>query len=546
MPMAVNKVPLSSRIIAKVMSTFNIGGVNDVKKSIGGLGYRDIPLPFNSYVQMTGSSEKTPLYRWSYSWVMDLFYGSDILRTIVKAINDEVFKNGIIVTERFVSKCTNPNCGYEMFEDIKTCPICGSLTRPPDQSQRMRVEQFIKRHNRFDESFINTLKITDLDIDIFDNGFILLTKRYYYDNEGNIEGAAIEDMVRLSPDKVKLVISNYGMGRGDTGTFTYVCPEHREKIVIESQEGNYFCDVDHKELIRCWYAANPSGSAGSGATGQNIYFGKDELYHLKRWTSTEGYGVSNVYTVWRKVLALTKMDDYVLEAYSLERSPRSFFVMRGKLDNIRQAWEWLMQKARENPNMVYPLVVEGEDTGARKIVETVDLNLKPDEMQMLDMVELFRSHIGLVYGVQPIISNSGTGGGGGLNNEGLQVTVTNRTIQESQRVWNDFLDWIASLLNAEDFVIKLKPNELEDEMRKLEMEQTRIDEASSMAKLGFDVDMEIDKDGMMKFRFKKITSSVGEEAMMDGGGEMPQQGEVPPNEGEEQSNAEVQENGEKQ
>jgi hypothetical protein len=58
--------------------------------------------------------------------------------------------------------------------------------------------------------------------------------------------------------------------------------------------------------------------------------------------------------------------------------------------------------------------------------------------------------------------------------------------------------------------------------------------------------MEIDKDGMMKFRFKKITSSVGEEAMMGGGGEMPQQGEVPPNEGEEQSNAEVQENGEEQ
>ena len=502
-----DKEPFSFRAAKKLSETFNLNG-NSIEKSTkkGGLAFRNVSLPFNSYVQMTGNTEKTPLYRWSYSWVMDLFYGSDILRTIIKNINDEVFKNGISIEEKFVRKCTNPRCGYEVYEDIEQCPICGSAMRKPDLAQKYRIESFLKKNNRYNEKTIGVLKSADIDINVFDNAFILLTRQYIYDEQGNIIGAQIDDLVKLSPDKVKLTISNYGMGRSDIGDYLYVCPEHREKLIIRKEKKKYYCDLDHKELLECWFSANPAGSAGSGSSGQNLYFGKNEMYHIKRWNSQEGYGVSPVYTIWRKVLTLIKMDDYTLEAYSLQRTPRSFLVIRGKLDNVRQAFLWLSQQARNNPNMIYPLVVEGEATGARKIVETVNMDLKPDEMQMLEMVELFRNHIGLLYGVQPLMSG-GSDSSGGMNNEGLQVTVTNRTIMESQRVWNEFLNWLGEKLNGSDFVMKLQPNELEDEMRKLEMEETRIEEAMNMSKLGFDVDMEIDKMGMMRFRYRKMQMS---------------------------------------
>ncbi len=475
------------------------------------------------------SSEKTPLYRWSYSWVMDLYYGSDVLRTIINSITDEAFKMGVEIQPRFVSKCTNPDCGYEMYEDRKYCPICGYPTRPPDFTQKMRAEAFLKRKNRFNADLIEVAKGTDMDLNIFDNGFILLTMKYLYDNIGNIVGAEIDDIVRLSPDKVKLVISNFGMGRGDNGSYIYVCPEHREKVVVRDRKGKYYCDIDHKELLECWFAANPQGSAGSGASGQNIYFGKNELIHLKRWSSQEGYGVSPIYTVWRKVLTLIKMDDYTLEAYSLQRTPRSFLIIRGKMDDVRRGFEYVMQKARENPNMIYPFVVEGTDVGTRRIAETVNLDLKPDEMQMLQMVELFRTHVGLVYGVQPMFSTGHTSGAGGLGNEGLEVTVTNRTVRETQRVWNKFFDWLTQKLNVTDFAIRLIPNEMEDEMRKIEMENARIEEAQKMQELGFAVDMEIDSQGMMKFRYRKI---VEPNLQGGGGGEagMPSP-EAPPEEG---------------
>ncbi len=504
-----DKISFTKRITSRVSSFFGRGEAVE-KSSVGrgGLGFRNIPLPFNSYVQTVGSNEKTPLYRWSYSWVMDLFYGSDLLRLIVKSINDEIFKNGVSVTPRFVRKCTNTDCAYELFEELEECPICGSRTRKPNLIEKGRLEAFMRKRNRFDEAFVNILKIIDIDVDIFDNGFLLFTKSYLYSEDGKIIGADLDDLVRLSPDKVKLVISNYGMGRGDTGTYLYVCPEHREKIIIKAERDDETrCTVCGKEVLRCWYASNPSGSAGSGASGQNIYFGKDEIFHVKRWTSTEGYGVSPVYTVWRKILTLIKMDDYTLEAYSLQRSPRSFLVMRGKFDNVVQAWEYLMQKARENPNMVYPLIVEGTDVGARRVVEQVSMDLKPDEMQMMQMVELFRTHVGLMYGVQPLFTQ-GARKGEGMSNEGLSVTVTNRTIQESQRVWNSVLEWIAKTLNASDYSYKLNPNEVEDEMRKMEMNRTAIEIAQGMSELGFDATMVVDKNGIINFTYKKMKPSA--------------------------------------
>jgi len=489
------------RISKRILKSFVPEAEIKKGRGKGGLAFRDIPLPFNSYVQMVGMNEKTPLYRWSYSWVMDLYYGSDVLRAIISGISDEAFKNGFDIQPRFVSKCTK--CGYEMYEDKKICPICGGDTRTPDFSQRIRAQAFVKKKNRFNSDLFQVIKGTDVDLNIFDNGFLLLTMKYLYDINGNIVGAEIDDLVRLSPDKVKMNISNYGMGRGDNGTYLYVCPEHRQKIAIKPTKSVYYCDIDHKEMLEAWFAANPQGSAGSGASGQNLYFGKGELIHLKRWSSQEGYGVSPVYTVWRKVLSLIKMDDFTLEAYSLQRTPKSFLIIRGKMDDVRRGFEYVMQKARENPNMVYPFVVEGTDVGTKRVAEVVNMDLKPDEMQMLEMVELFRTHIGLVYGVQPMFSTGHTTGAGGLGNEGLEVTVTNRTVRETQRVWNAFFDWLTEKLNVSDFQIRLVPNEQEDEMRKLEMESARIDEAEKMQGLGFTVDMEVDTQGMIKFRYKK-------------------------------------------
>ncbi len=496
--MVVNEEPKKGRL-SSLLNIFGRRNSVDVEKK-GGNALRDIPLPFNTYVSMVGSNERTPLYRWSYRWMQDMYYGSDVLRTIVKTITDEVFKNGVQIKPRFLSKCMS--CGYEMFEEREVCPICGGRTRKPNYDEEVIAKEFVKRNNRFNGDLLNTMRVGDEDLNIFDNAFVLLAKRYTYDKDNRIVGAEIDDFLRLSPDRMMLIISNYGMGRDEVGRYAYFCPEHREKVIVKPELGEYFCGECGKQMLRAWYASSNTASGSGSTTGQLIYYGENEVRHIKRWTNSYGYGVSPLYSVYRKVLSLIKIDDLILQAYDMQRSPHSFLVIRGKVDDIREGWQYLMQKGRENPNMVYPLIVEGTDVGTKKLTEKVEFDLKPVEMQMMDMVEKYRQYIGLVYGVSPLFSEGQTGTG--LNNEGLQITVTNRTIAESQRVWNETLEWLFKMVGVRDFEVTLIGNEVQDKVTSLEIEQKRTAVALNMQDLGYDTEIVMDDDKTISFKYRKL------------------------------------------
>lgn len=503
----------------------NISTVEEINKT-GGNAFKDIALPFATYVQMSGMDTKVPLYRWSYQWVEDIYYGSDLLRTIVNTLNGETFKNGIQIRAKFVVKCMG--CGEEFFEEVEQCPICGSRVRRPDIRQKSMLNNFINKKNRFNSTVFEVLKSGDVDCHIFDNTFFLLTREYYYNEEGIRIGAKIVDVVRLAPDRIELILSSYGYGRNDMGDYSYVCPEHRETLVTKTEAGTYMCQYCGKELLPAWFAANSSGTGSLTSNNQKLYFGKGEIFHGKRWSTGEGFGVAPIYTVYRKLMTLIKMDDFTLEAYSLQRSPKTILVIRGRTENIVQAWEYLMNKARENPTQPIPLVLESDgNEGSRHVIEKVDLNLNPAEMEMTEMIKQMREQVGLVYGVQPMFS-LGTGGGsvgGGLSNQGLQVAVTNRTIKDSQRLWNTALAWLAESLGVEDFVAELRSNENEEEIAKVQLESERARFAQALKGLGFDVDLVYKEDGSIDFRYKKVSSSLT--ADMGAGGMTPDQaGEI--------------------
>lgn len=481
----------------------------DAIEKRGGNALRDLALPFDSYTAMVGQLERKPLYRWSYNFLLDLANGSDLLRAIIKTITDEVFKNGLEIEERFVSKCLNPDCGYEMQDERKKCDICGSKTRSPDIKEEFILKKYIQKQNRFAETFIQTLRVCDGDVNVFDNAFILLAKRYEYNSSGDIIGSQVFDTVRLSPDKTMLIISAYGMGRDELGRYAYFCPEHRETVSVKDKKSdNHKCDICHKQMLEAWYASGSEGSTGGASTtGNKIYYGKREVYHAKRWSLQEGYGMSPLIAVYKKVLALMKMDDVILEAYSLQRTPKALLIIRGKADNIMRAFEWTMQKSRENPNMIFPLVVEGTDTGSKRIMEIADFSLKPQEMEMMQSIEKIREYVGLVYGVLPMFSTGQSGTGS--SNEGLQITVTNRTIAESQRVWNSVLEWMLDIISIKDYIVRLVPNEIEDTMRKIDIEQERTDMALKLSELGFEVNMVRRKDGTIDYRYEKKRSNAG-------------------------------------
>ncbi len=454
-------------------------------------------MPIDFAIPMVGDIYNIPILAFPLKMLYDVSHQSSVVDTIVRAITDEVFRNGIIIQPRFKSKCTK--CGAEYEDDVPICEECGGITRSPDLTERKKMKQWIEDfRNSFNESLITVLKQIDDDINRVDNGFILLRKDYYYTEDGKFFGFKVKDIIRASPFKMRLMMSKYGIGRGMQGEYLYVCPEHREELIRKEKSGTYYCDKCGKELLPAWYA--------SADKGRILYYAKDEVYHIKRWSQTQGYGIPPILSVIIKVLLLMKMDRYMLAAYSLQRSPKGLLILRGRIDSIERAWEQLKQKAMENPNMIYPLVIEGaSDDSGKRVVEWVDFGLKPDEMEWTEVRNEMRKQIGARFGVMPLFQGD-LSIGGGLNNEGLQITVTNRTIETSQTVWNAVLDWLSKQLGYSDWKFELAPNEEKDLKAEIERERMRIENARIMKDLGYEPVLVEGLDGI-DFTYKKSSSS---------------------------------------
>jgi hypothetical protein len=467
----------------------------DARKGDGSL--RPMPFPLETYIAQAGSIAKTPVTEFSWKFMRDMVYTSDLLSLIVRTKTNETFRNGITIAEKFKSKCTT--CGREFEEERLLCPYDNGQMVQPDYEQWKVLNEFLSVMNRFDESILTTMREVDTDIHIGDNGWVFLMRDYDFDEEGNLTLDTVTETVRFDPNMIRLIMSRYGMGTSEMGTYTYFCVEHRMNVDEFAVKGDYKCKTCGKHMLPAWYMAL--------TRTETLYYGPRELYHMKLYSNAQGYGVSPLIAVYMKVNALLRMDKFILDAYSLQRAPQELLILRGKLESIHRAWEWLMQKARENPNMVYPLVLEGDDGSKTRVVEHETFSLKPIEYSWTEMRQEFRTVVGLVYGVQPLFG-TGQQTGGGLANEGLQIAVTSLAIKQAQQTWNSFLQFLSRQLGATDYQFKLNPNEQEDELQDLTVEEKRVGIAQTMKTFGYDIEVHKDAKGRLEFSYKQKPPSI--------------------------------------
>ena len=89
---------------------------------------------------------------------------------------------------------------------------------------------------------------------------------------------------------------------------------------------------------------------------------------------------------------------------------------------------------------------------------------------------------------------------GGLNNEGMQILVTNRAVEMAQNVYNLYVfPWLAEQFGIKQWKLILPPSEEEDEIAVMRKREIEVNIAASIKNLGFIVDM--NEDG--EFTFKK-------------------------------------------
>ena len=112
------------------------------------------------------------------------------------------------------------------------------------------------------------------------------------------------------------------------------------------------------------------------------------------------------------------------------------------------------------------------------------------EMEASEYKKELRLNIAAIFGISPIFQ-ADVSSGGGLNNEGLQITVTDRAVDMGQSIHhNKIFPHLAKAVGVTDWKPRLKPSREHDEMAELQRMETKVAIAERMLQIGFEAKFE--------------------------------------------------------
>lgn len=416
-------------------------------------------------------------YPYSLNDIYETFFLSDTLFTCANARTKAVFRNGYETAPVFVRKC--PECLTEFQADNEECTECGAKTREPDETQRKQINilfnAFTDKVNANGQNIQVVQELNDTDLNAVDDMFLLTLFEYEFSGS-KISNMTPREIVRGDPRVMKLIADRSGRpGFGDDGKPIYACVIHR----FQPQKTEK-CQCGKDNFIAYHVAMN------SYAGGKDIYYFDWEVIHESKFHPSLTYGTPNPFKVWRKVHALMAMDKFIMDYYTKERMPRSGVIFdTNNIPDLKAQIQEARDKQKQNSAEPLYLGVK-RDAGSGPVATVIELMKPLDEMQYIDSREEMRRTIGAAYGVMPMFQGD-LSASGGLNNEGLQITVTNQVIETDQILHNRVLKKLVKNFGITDFTIKLKPHEESDEMAEIQIEIARADHAMRMQQLGFNV-----------------------------------------------------------
>ena len=416
---------------------------------------------------------------------------SVILRSTINTLCQEIFRRGHYWQKKFHKKCSE--CGEEYKHDtVEECRICDGVEfQTPDSDEIIYPRWLLGQKNSMDQSFMEVMREIEWDLDIVDDAFIVLVKEYYLDKKtGEIEFSRIKEILRGDPTFFRIVADK----RGVRGGRYLICPIHRDRTYPHGDDEDS-CDVCSLPLQDVHYV----NTAGSGKTQ---YYVEGEVIHMSKYNPSKLYGRSPVATMWRQAMTLAAMDNYMYLAYSKRRIPRG--VLAITTDNIQSTasfWKGAEEKMERDPHYIPKVGVES--TTGRGKVEFVRFMDTLDEMQYGQAREELRTRIAAFYGVSNIFMMD-SGKGGGLNNEGMQILVTNRAVEFGQKLYaREVFPRLLKEMGVNDWELTLYPNEEEDDVTRLRRDEMEVNIAQRMMQLGFQPELTEDAGRDLRFVYKK-------------------------------------------
>jgi len=467
--------------------------------SIRNLFRRQTPKPADRKIFNLGIQERDNSYMMTAPVIYHIVQQSVIVRTCITQLKNEIFRRGYHWEKKFLSKCED--CGKEHNQPTEECVDCESINlSKPDKKQLEYAEKFLNGYiNKSEQLFIDVLKELEDDLNIIDDAYIVLVKEYYMDGNGKIKMHRIKEMYRGDPATMHI----YADENGERGAEGFTCLRHRE----------YISKDKHENCEECGSPTHPVHYVNR-VHGEEQAFIKGEVLHFSKYSPSRLYGLSPVLTLWNHVTTLIAMENYVNSSYSKSRMPRGLLAVQTRnIESMKTFWRAVKEKMEQDPHFIPVMGIEAEN--GKGSVEWIKFMDSLKEMDYVSVKDDLRDRISAFYGVSKIFMADNSASGG-LNNEGMQILVTNRAVEMAQRVYNDYVfDFITKEFGLTDWILKLPPSEEEDEIAVMRKREIEVNIAASIKNLGFEVDM--DEEG--RFTYRKPEPQP--EQNMEGEGDKP-------------------------
>lgn len=436
---------------------------------------RSTPTPADRKVFNPGIQEKDNSYMLTAPVIYHIANQSVIVRTCVTQLKNEIFRRGYIWEEKFIVKCNS--CGKEHNRPTEICIDCNSTDlKKPDPKQLSYVDKLFDGYvNSSEQLLIDVLKEMEDDLNIMDDAYLVMVKEYFLNNDSEIAMHRINEIYRGDPVSMHI----YADELGERGSKGFTCLNHRS-FVSDSPVGR--CEYcDSSSLYPVHYV--------NRVNGEEQYFLEGEVLHFSKYTPSRLYGLSPIITLWNSVTTLIAMDNYINSSYTKARMPRGLLAVQTRnIESMKSFWRGVKEKMEQDPHFIPVMGVESE--GGKGSIEWIKFMDSLKEMDYVSVKDDLRDRVSGFYGVSKIFMADNSASGG-LNNEGMQILVTNRAVEMAQTIWNNYVfPFMTKEFGITDWVLKLPPSEEEDEIAKLRKREIEVNIAASIKNLGFEVDMD--------------------------------------------------------
>ena len=344
-------------------------------------------------------------------------------------------------------------------EDQKTA-IENLLTNPSKGSADINGSEIIKAIVR--------------QLEIFDDAWISIIYERVVSESGEMVGKRVKELWIEDTKKMRYNTDRYGRFQ-DVDRF---CPLCRNGVGGSKHCDNSGCNDAETALIAYTFQDEEG----------DIYFARDEVLHFNKYSSyARLYGNPPILALAKKIETALAVEAYQNKVYMLERPPKGFLDIPGhNEDSLTRLGEYIAEETARNPNFI-PIISSGEGKSGANFVTVM-----PDqtEMGMLPYLEKINNDVNSSYGVMPLAMGD-TAGIGGLNAEGEQITMMDRTIMETQAVIEEgFFKPLLKLMGVTDWEVKF--NEINEDNEQMELSNLtqKIEIIRGFQELGITIDMD--------------------------------------------------------